>query len=183
MDTIEIMPERQSAALSRRALLQAGGAGAVMGALGCGGRQRIAEPERALSSDISKLTVAELQAGLSTGDWSARSLSEACLNRIEALDKAGPALNSVIEINPDALEIAASLDAEREAGNIRGPLHGLPVLLKDNIDTADRMQTTAGSLALIDSGVMHDAHVTQRLRDAGTVLLGKTNLSEWANFR
>ena len=154
-----------------------------MGALGCGGRRRIADPKEGPEVNLSKLTVADLQSGLSAGDWSSRSLSEACLNRIEALDKGGPALNSVIEINPDALEIAESLDAERAAGNMRGPLHGLPVLLKDNIDSADRMQTTAGSLALIDSGVMQDAHVTQRLRDAGTVLLGKTNLSEWANFR
>ena len=154
-----------------------------MGALGCSGQRRIAGPNEAPEGDLSKLTVAELQAGLAAGDWSARFLAEACLNRIEALDKGGPALNSVIEINPDALEIAEALDAEREAGNTRGPLHGLPVLLKDNIDTADRMQTTAGSLALIDSGVMRDAHVTRRLRDAGLVLLGKTNLSEWANFR
>lgn len=177
------MPERQSAALSRRALLQAGGAGAIVGILGCSGQRRIDGSSEAPEADLAKLTVAELRAGLSAGDWSARSLSVACLNQIQALDKGGPALNSVIEINPDALEIADALDAEREAGTIRGPLHGLPVLLKDNIDTADRMQTTAGSLALIDSGVMRDAHVTQRLRDAGMVLLGKTNLSEWANFR
>lgn len=182
-DTIGTMPERQPAGLSRRALFQAGGAAAIAGALGSGGRRNIADPKAVPEGDLSKLTVAELQAGLSAGDWSARSLSEACLNRIEALDKGGPALNSLIEINPDALEIAEALDAERESGNTRGPLHGLPVLLKDNIDTADRMQTTAGSLALIDSGVMRDAHVTQRLRDAGLVLLGKTNLSEWANFR
>lgn len=157
--------------------------GAFVGTLGCSGQRRIDGPSKAPGADLSKLTVAELQAGLSAGDWSARSLSEACLNRIEALDKGGPALSSVIEINPDALEIAEALDAERQAGNTRGPLHGLPLLLKDNIDTADRMQTTAGSLALIDSGVKRDAHVTQRLRDAGAVLLGKTNLSEWANFR
>lgn len=154
-----------------------------MSALGCGSRQRPAAPDNPLSDDLPKLTVAELQAGLTSGDWSARSLAESCLNRIDALDKAGPALNSVIEINPDALEIAEALDTERDSGTTRGPLHGLPVLLKDNIDTADRMQTTAGSLALIDSGVARDAHVTKRLRDAGMVLLGKTNLSEWANFR
>jgi amidase len=104
--------------------------------------------------------------------------------RIRALDQAGPKLNSVIELNPEALAIAQALDAERKAGKVRGPLHGIPVLLKDNLDTADRMKTTAGSLALVDAPAPRsDAFVVQRLREAGAVILGKTNLSEWANLR
>ena len=113
----------------------------------------------------------------------ARGLTENYLARIEAVDRGGPALNSVIELNPDALAIAEALDAERQAGTVRGPLHGIPILIKDNIDTGDRMQTTAGSLALEGSHAAQDAFVAARLRQAGAVILGKTNLSEWANFR
>src|SRR5207344_106346 len=104
-------------------------------------------------------------------------------DRIAAIDKAGPAINAIIELNPEALAIADQLDAERKSGKSRGPLHGIPVLLKDNIDTADRMHTTAGSLALADSIAPRDSTVATRLRAAGAVILGKTNLSEWANFR
>jgi amidase len=105
------------------------------------------------------------------------------LERIERIDRRGPALNSIIETNPEAVSIAESLDRERKQGRVRGPLHGLPVLVKDNIDTADRMKTTAGSLALVDARPQRDAFIVQRLREAGAVLIGKTNLSEWANFR
>ena len=106
-----------------------------------------------------------------------------CLARIEAIDRKGPRLLSVIEINPDALAIAKALDGERKAGRLRGPLHGVPVLVKDNIATGDRMSTSAGSLAFDGVRAPRDAHVVKRLRDAGAVILGKNNLSEWANIR
>src|SRR6185295_5622202 len=105
------------------------------------------------------------------------------IERIESLDRKGPSLRSVLEINPDAMSIAADLDRERTQRGARGPLHGIPVLIKDNIDTADRMTTTAGSYALEGSIAPRDAFIAKRLRDAGAVILGKTNLSEWANFR
>jgi amidase len=133
--------------------------------------------------DLDELTVADLQAGMTSGRWTARLIAEAYLAHIDAIDKHGPALNSVIELNPDALAIADALDAERKSRGPRGPLHGIPMLIKDNIDTADRMHTTAGSLALAENIAARDAFVAQRLREAGVVLLGKTNLSEWANFR
>ncbi len=120
---------------------------------------------------------------MTDGSLTSRALTAQYLERIEAIDRKGPALNSVIELNPDALAIAASLDAERLSKGSRGPLHGIPILIKDNIDTADRMTTTAGSLALEGSIALHDSFVVERLRAAGAVLLGKTNLSEWANFR
>jgi amidase len=128
-------------------------------------------------------TIEALQSRMAAGEFTARELTAAYLERIAAIDRAGPKLNAVIELNPEALEIAAQLDAERQAGRVRGPLHGVPVLVKDNIATADRMETTAGSLALVGRKPMRDAHVVARLRAAGAVLLGKTNLSEWANFR
>ena len=133
--------------------------------------------------ELEEATVADLQKRMSAGSLTASALTQRYLERIAAIDKRGPALNSVIELNPDALSIAAALDAERKAKGPRGPLHGIPVLIKDNIDTADRMMTTAGSLALVGSIAARDAIVAQRLRAAGAVLLGKTNLSEWANFR
>ncbi len=128
-------------------------------------------------------TIAQLQEAMQTGKLTARSLVENYLGRIEAVDKHGPAVNAVIELNPDALSIAAALDEERRKKGSRGPLHGIPILIKDNIDTADRMMTTAGSLALVGSIPAKDSFVVQRLRAAGAVILGKTNLSEWANFR
>jgi amidase len=117
------------------------------------------------------------------GDLSAVDLVNTCLERITTLDRSGPTLNSVIEVNPDALSIAETLDSERSRGSLRGPLHGVPILLKDNIDTADRMTTTAGSLALQGSIAPQDAFLARGLRQAGAILLGKANLSEWANFR
>jgi amidase len=131
--------------------------------------------------DLDEITVSELQQGLSAGKFTARSLAEKYLARIEAIDKR--TINSVLEVNPDALAIAAQLDKERKAKGPRGPLHGIPVLIKDNIATHDRMMTTAGSLALLGSIAPRDSFVAQKLRQAGAVILGKTNLSEWANFR
>lgn len=129
------------------------------------------------------MTIAQLQRAMETGEFTARKITEHYLERIASLDQNGPRVNAVIEINPDALAIADALDAERRAGKIRGELHGIPILLKDNIDTHDRMTTTAGSLALEGSIAPRDAFLVERLRDAGAVILGKTNLSEWANFR
>lgn len=128
-------------------------------------------------------TIAKLQAAIDSGQESAVSLAKKYLHRIEQLDRKGPRVNSVIELNPDALAIARSLDKERKTKGKRGPLHGIPVFVKDNIDTHDRMMTTAGSLALLGSIAPRDSFVAQRLREAGAVILGKTNLSEWANFR
>src|SRR5580692_11568524 len=131
--------------------------------------------------ELDEITIADLQAGLASGKFSARSITEKYLARIEEIDKQGPAINSVIEVNPEALAIADALDKERNRA--RGPMHGIPVLIKDNIDTADRMQTTAGSLALLGSKPTRDSFVAQKLRESGAVILGKTNLSEWANIR
>jgi amidase len=128
-------------------------------------------------------TIAELQSAIERGKTTSRHLTQAYITRITEVDFNGPRLNSVIELNPDALAIADELDAERRAGHVRGPLHGIPILIKDNIATDDRMETTAGSLALLGSRPPRDAFVARRLREAGVVLLGKTNLSEWANFR
>jgi amidase len=133
--------------------------------------------------DLQEATIADLQRRMEAGQDTARSLVEKYLARIEAIDRQGPALHSVIEINPDALAIADRLDAERKSNGPRGPLHGIPILIKDNIATADRMTTTAGSLALTGSIPPADAFIVGRLREAGAIVLGKTNLSEWANFR
>ncbi len=134
-------------------------------------------------AEIEELTLLELGAALDQGRFSARGLVEMYLARIATIDSAGPTLRSMIEVNPDALAIAEALDRERNQGASRGPLHGIPIVLKDNIDTADRMQTTAGSLALLGAKRERDAYVAERLRAAGAVLLGKANMSEWANFR
>lgn len=133
--------------------------------------------------ELSEESVEGLQQAMTSGRLTARAIAERYLARIDEVDKRGPAINSVIETNPDALEIADVLDRERKSKGPRGPLHGLPVLLKDNIDTADKMKTSAGSLALADSIAPRDAFLVSRLREAGAVILGKTNLSEWANFR
>jgi amidase len=133
--------------------------------------------------DLDEITVAELQDGMKSGKFTAHSVTQKYLDRIAEIDKQGPAINAVIEINPDALSIADGLDAERKSVGPRGPLHGVPVLIKDNIGTADRMMTTAGSLALEGFAPTRDSAVARRLREAGAVILGKTNVSEWANFR
>jgi amidase len=133
--------------------------------------------------ELDEITISDLQEGMKTGKFTARFLVEKYSSRIDDVDQRGPAINSVIEMNPDALSIAAALDQERKAKGPRGPLHGIPVLIKDNIDTADRMMTTAGSLALVGSKPSKDSFVAEKLRASGAVILGKTNLSEWANIR
>ena len=136
---------------------------------------------RVTAFELDEITVTELQDGMKSGKFTARSLVEKYTARISEIDKA--TINSIIELNPDAISIADELDAERKAKGPRGPMHGIPVLIKDNIATADRMMTTAGSLALVGTKVPKDSFVAQRLRTAGAVILGKTNLSEWANIR
>lgn len=159
------------------------------GALALSGPVLARTPNRTGATDpppafaLEEITLAELQRGLTEGKYTALSLVEQYLTRIAETDKRGAAINSVIEINPEAAAVAAALDGERRQGRVRGPLHGIPLLLKDNIDTADQMTTTAGSLALEGSRPLRDAFVAERLRAAGAVILGKTNLSEWANFR
>ncbi len=181
--------------LSRRAVLGgsvvAGLAAAMPAASGAGGSTKGAAKSANRATGVpafefEEATVADLARAMNEGRLTARRLTEGYLARIEAVDRAegGPALRSVLEINPDALAIADALDRERKEKGPRGPLHGIPVLVKDNCDTADRMKTTAGSLALVDAPTpAEDSTVVARLRAAGAVLLGKTNLSEWANFR
>jgi len=132
--------------------------------------------------NLVEITIPELQQGYKDGKFTVAEVVQAYLDRINEIDKSGPALNSVITINPDAMEIAKSLDKEIQDGKMRGPMHGIPVILKDNIDTHDKMPTTAGSRVLANSHPLKDSWVTQKLRDAGAVILGKANLSEWANF-
>jgi amidase len=145
-----------------------------------------AAAERALAApalELEEVTIAELQARMTAGDLTARELVEEYIERIEAIDGRGPRLNAVLELNPQAEAIARQLDRERRQGNVRGPLHGIPIIVKDNIDTADRMQTAAGSLALVGRSALQDSTIAAKLRQAGVVILGKANLSEWANFR
>jgi len=175
--------------MDRRGFLRYGVIGGAIGmaarAVGSGPVAAAAKPARTAPSAVAleEATIDGLQAQMKAGTLTARRLTQAYLDRIEALDRKGPALRSVIETNPDALSIADGLDAERKATGPRGPLHGIPILLKDNLDTADRMTTTAGSLALAGSIPLRDSFVAERLRKAGAVLLGKANLSEWANIR
>ncbi len=180
--------------VSRRDLLRGGAAAAATVAAGVAGvagdqarAQGAPEPGAAAATvppfELDEATIAGLQAAMTAGSRTAASLVDAYLARIAAIDRTGPTLRSVIEVNPDARAIAEKLDAERREGRVRGPLHGIPVLIKDNIATGDRMETTAGSLALVGAGTARDARVAARLREAGAVILGKTNLSEWANFR
>ena len=164
----------------RRRFLQTGAQATAFAILSPHTRAR-ARSEAAFQ--LEEATIAQLQSAQTSGAQTARALTELYLKRIDELDKRGPAINSVIELNPDALSLAEQLDAERKAGKLRGPLHGIPVLIKDNIDTHDRMTTTAGSLALEGSIAPRDAFIVEQLRKAGAVILGKTNLSEWANFR
>jgi amidase len=141
-------------------------------------------PEYSLKEfDLEEMTISELQDRMRSGKFTAHSLARKYIERMSDVDRSGPKINSVIEINPEAIVIAEALDQERRQGRLRGPLHGIPILIKDNIDTADRMMTTAGSLALDGSHARKDSFVAKKLRDAGAVILGKTNLSEWANFR
>ncbi len=175
--------------MKRRDFLQTGALGCALAisnpAAAFAGENSSSEPlpypPRAF--ELDEMTIAELQDGMKSGKFTSRSIVKKYLDRIDDIDKKGPAINSVIEINPDAVAIAESLDRERKEKGPRGPLHGIPILIKDNIDTADRMMTTAGSLALLGSTPSQDSFVAKRLREVGAVILGKTNLSEWANFR
>lgn len=133
--------------------------------------------------ELNEVTIDTLQQKMRIKEHTSRSITEKYLDRIKAIDKAGPNLNSVIQLNPDALNMADAMDKERANGKVRGPLHGIPVLIKDNIDTGDNMMTTAGAMALEGNFAKQDAFIVHKLREAGAVLLGKTNLSEWANFR
>lgn len=168
---------------TRREFLERGAAAAGSAALAphlSAGVDPVDQPQ---SFELEEWTVAQHQEAMSSGRLSAEELARTYLARIAGMDRTGPTLRAVIETNPDALAIASGLDAERRGGRVRGPLHGVPVLIKDNIDTADRMHTSAGSLALEDSIARRDAGVVARLRAAGAVIIGKTNLSEWANIR
>jgi len=140
------------------------------------------KPEKE-SSYLVETTVTDLQKGYREGKFSIRDVVEDYLKRIESIDKNGPKLNSVISINPDAIKIAEELDKEMSEGKIRGPLHGIPVILKDNIDTRDSMPTTAGATVLRNSYALKDSWVAKKLREAGAIIIAKSNLSEWANFR
>jgi len=153
----------------------------VSGMPGCDKQKGSTRKQKDFS--LEETTIAQFLRAMESGQISAVLLVEMYLSRIQQIDRTGPAINSVIELNPDALGIAAALDAERRQNKLRGPLHGIPVLLKDNIDTADKMSTSAGSLALVNNHPARDAFVVRKLREAGAVILGKTNLSEWANFR
>ncbi len=193
---IDSLPPRRA---SRRNFLRAGVTATVgAAAYPALGSARVADPAAAPTAvnferhfELDEITIDEVQKALQSGQYSSRSLTEKYLKRIAEIDKAGPKINSVIELNPEALRIAETLDQERKSKKLRGPLHGVPVLIKDNIDTGDRMNTTAGSLALVgsdsesDAGSRprNDAFVAVQLRKAGAVILGKTNLSEWANIR
>ncbi len=189
---------RRKRPISRRTLFRYGAGGALAAAsaasgLRLGGETRAAAPDTAAgapvpeaaagSFELEEATFSDLQKRMQSGADTSRSLVSRYLARIDVLDRRGPLLRAVIEPNPDAVAIADALDAERRNGRVRGPLHGIPILIKDNIGTADRMTTTAGSLALEGSISSADSAVARRLRDAGAVLLGKANLSEWANFR
>ena len=176
------MNSRREPSVSRRAFLRGSFSGALaLGSIGISKSSSQAQEEKEF--ELSELTIAELQMGMEKGKYTSRSLAEKYLERIESIDRKGPILRSVIEVNPDALAQADELDRERKAKGPRGPLHGIPILVKDNIDTADKMATTAGSLCLVGSKPPSDAFVVKQLRKAGAVILGKTNLSEWANAR
>jgi len=154
----------------------------------CNPADKSAKPELTSSEavpafELDEESISSLQEKMAAGKYSSEQITQLYLDRIEAIDKKGPLLNSVIEINPDALSIAKAMDEERKAGKTRGPMQGIPVLIKDNIDTGDKMQTTAGSLALEGHIASSDSFVVKKLREAGAVIMGKTNLSEWANFR
>lgn len=169
--------------MTRRKFLQYGSVGAAA-AVGSGHRR--SDPIQGFdvpAFELEEASIAVLQEAMTSGRWTAQSITRMYLARIGALDRQGPALHQILETNPDALEIAERLDRERSDGRVRGPMHGIPVLLKDNIGTADQMETAAGSLALLGSRPSRDAFLVERLRAAGAIVLGKTNLSEWANFR
>ncbi len=189
-------PQPAPGSQDRREFLARAALGAALASVGGAAACRVAAPTEdqppqsshpadwgSRRFELEEASIPALQAGLVQGRWTSRQLVELYLDRIKDIDRRGPTLRSIIEINPDASAIADQLDAARREGRTRGVLHGVPIVIKDNIDTADRMKTTAGSLALADSVAPRDAFVVERLRQAGAVILGKTNLSEWANFR
>jgi amidase len=188
MDRIE-ESKNNDGNLSRRGFVKSG----LLGGLAAAALPALAFAEKTVSTPVPRIdispfeleeaSISELAEGMASGKYTARSIAEKYLARIEAIDRQGPTLRSVIELNPDALEIADALDKERKEKGARSPLHGISMLIKDNIDTADRMATTAGSLALVGAKPSKDAFLVQQLRNAGAVILGKTNLSEWANIR
>jgi len=181
--------QSQDGRISRRGFLKTGVSGGMLMAALPGGMLTRRNPDPPVplpgvrAAELDEKTIGDLADGMKSGTLTARSITESYIARIEAIDMQGPALRSVIELNPDALPIADGLDRERKEKGPRGPLHGIPVLIKDNIDTSDRMATTAGSLALTGSRPPEDAFIVKQLRRAGAVILGKTNLSEWANIR
>lgn len=186
------MPDASEApfAVDRRDFLRLGAiggtvlaAGGALGAAGCRIERREGGGAASSRAELDDVGIAELRDRLARGSETSRGLTRKYLARIEAVDRNGPTLRAVLETNPDAMALADALDKERASGHVRGPLHGVPVLIKDNIGTADRMTTTAGSLALEGMIAPADAFVARRLREAGAILLGKANLSEWANFR
>jgi len=170
----------RSAAALGAAAVASGASPAPAGAVAPDARAPRLDP---VDFELNEVTVDDLQRAMREGRHTSRSITELYLQRIDAVDRAGPMLRSVLEVNPDALAIAAAMDRERAAGKVRGPLHGIPILVKDVIDTADGMHTTAGSLALMGSFATRDAFIISRLREAGAIILGKTNLSEWSNAR
>ena len=187
-------PAGEARSLDRRDFMKVSGLGAAALAAGCspGGQEDAGRVDTAPARDewwttqafeLEEQTLAQLQEGMESERWTAARITQLYLDRIENMDRKGPMLRAVIETNPEALDIAGRLDAERRDGNLAGPLHGLPILVKDNIDTADRMTTTAGSRALEGHHAAVDSFVAQKLRAAGAIILGKANLSEWANFR
>ena len=178
------MSDDPSVGLTRRDMLKLSalaGAGASLAPLATASVSAAAATTA--PTDFNEMTVSGLQGMMASGQAHAVDLVNFYLQRIQTIDQGGPTVNSVIEVNPDAFSIAKALDAERRAGHVRGPLHGIPVLLKDNVDTHDQMQTAAGSLALVGTPAGQDSTVAAGLRAAGAVILGKTTLSEWANFR
>jgi len=179
----KFMSDDPSVRLTRRDVLRLGalaGAGASLAPLVT---SSVAASAATAPSDFNEMTITQLQGLMGSRQTRSADLVTFFLQRIRTLDQSGPMVNSVIELNPDALAIASALDGERQAGHVRGPLHGIPVVLKDNVDTHDQMQTAAGSLALVGTPALQDSTVAARLRAAGAVILGKTTLSEWANFR
>jgi amidase len=190
-DTRKEGPAEQNVSeVDRRTFLRLGalaGAGAsvtgLLGGVPAARADETAAAAAAVSTGIEEKTIAQLQSMMSSGKLSALELVNLYMQRINQLDHGGPKVNAVVEVNPDVRNIARALDNERHGGHVRGPLHGIPIVLKENIDTGDRMRTTAGSLALLGKPAPRDATVAARLRAAGAIILGKTNLSEWANFR
>ncbi len=176
--------------MKRKDFLKVGVLGGAMAGLGVGvsackpeKQKTIAKTVKPGDFELDEITVDQLQDAMKSGKYTSESVTKMYLDRIHEIDKNGPTLNTVIELNPDAIDIARKLDQERAQGKIRGPLHGVPIMIKDNIDTADKMMTTAGALAMVGNIAGKDSFIAQKLREAGAVILAKTNLSEWANFR